>query len=69
MRQGKKWRYGRFLSNCHLLSATYKAYKGCITYVLVFRGPIFIQSGILHIFTHVMGKVFAKEKNGVMGRF
>ena len=70
MCQGKKWRYGRFLSNCHLLQATYKTYKGgCIKHAVAFSGVFFVQSCILHIFTHVISKMCGKGKSGAMGGF
>ena len=69
MCQGKKWCYGPFLSNCHLLQATYKTYEGCITHAVAFKGVFFVQSGILHIFTHTMSENCAKGKSGAMGGF
>ena len=35
-------------------------YKGYIIQGIAFRGPIFVQSGVLHIFNHIMGEKCAK---------
>ena len=44
-------------------------YKGYIIQGIAFRGPIFVQSGVIHIFNHIMGEKCAKGKSGAMGGF
>ena len=42
---------------------------GCIKHAVAFSGVFFVQSGILHIFTHIRGEKCAKGISGAMGGF